>query len=591
MWTVVVFLNLLGALHFKVSCSPLSPTNVIFSSVNLRNVLQWHPGGDTPDDTEFTVQYAIYGDSVVGSEGRRVHWRAVQRCTKIVRSWCDLSNETWDLDQGYHARVRAVTLGASSKWVRTKKRFDPKMDTIFGCPLVSVEIEDNNAIISLKGPMRYQPNNYTPVVSMAKVYPDMNYNLSIENTRGGQIHHFPKVSSPYTFRLMEYDTEYCFSARSSLESMPAQYLPSAWHCITTPKDPVIGQLQQVVVGIVVPSVCMCMLVVVGYLLHRYLSGKGQKSPFILNLPTFHPPPLTFPPENPKLIVITIIQDQQPESDTSHSACPKKPTNSARPPPGYASQRPQTPPAPEETWDDFSVDYGFLAAASKIDLKGGNGNNLKCKGASMRKVKGEEEERVLPGLVINTTPQTGFFHIPFNLLAKKEGGMGEEMDGNMRVGTDGEMDGRESEVLPLLSSYASQNTMLIPNSDLSDDLPDDYGLMTMNTAHNIEEEEEEEEEEGTLCIDWDPLTGKLVLPDMEFNKEGVWDGMMQGEKGRENRIGGEEEEEMGNLRNGELRLENVFVRQGSEEKAEAERELEGGGEDFLTRWDLVISMDK
>ncbi|KAK1888657.1 Chalcone--flavonone isomerase 2 [Dissostichus eleginoides] len=79
--------------------------------------------------------------------------------------------------------------------------------------------------------------------------------------------------------------------------------------------------------------------------------------------------------------------------------------------------------------------------------------------------------------------------------------------------------------------------------------------------------------------------------MEFNKEGVWDGMMQGEKVRENMIGGEGEEETVNLRNSELRLENVFVRQGSEEKAEAQRVLEGGGDGFLTGWGLVISMDE
>ncbi|KAI4801576.1 hypothetical protein KUCAC02_019463 [Chaenocephalus aceratus] len=598
MWTVVVFLNLLGALHFTASSSPPSPINVTFSSVDLRNVLEWLPGSGTLDDTQFTVQYAIYGDSVEGT--RQAHWRAVPRCTRIVRRRCDLSNETGDLEQGYYARVRAVSRRAT--WVRTTKRFDPKSDTTFGPPYDFI-------------------------------YPDMTYELFIEDPYHGQIHHSQVDSSLHTFRKMEYDTKYCFSARASLSSMPAQCLLSARYCITTPTDPVIGQLQRVVVGIIVPLLCMGMLVVVGYLLYNYLSGKGQKSPYILNLPTFHQPPLTFPPENPKPIIITIItiiKDQQPESGTPHSACPKNPT------PGYASQRPQTPPAPEEPWDDLPVDYGCLAAAPKIEIRGGNWNDLnfpvrgsyekkECdveddhpltnvqtemstliqahawslpvltplvsgQGASMGEVKGKEEEREFPGLLISPIPQIGFFHIPLNLLAKKEGGMGEEINGNMRVGTDGEMD--ESEVLPLLSAYASQNTMQISHSDQSDDLPDDYGILMMNTAHNIEKEEEEEEE-GNLCIDWDPQTRKLVLPEiaMGFNKEGVWDGMLQGEKARENMIGGEGEEETVNWKNGELRLENVFVRQGSEEKAEAQRVLEGGGDDFLTGWGLVISMDE
>lgn len=55
-------------------------------------------------------------------------WRAVQRCTKIVQSRCDLSKETRDLEQGYFARVRAVSRKAHSNWVRTR-RFDPKSDS------------------------------------------------------------------------------------------------------------------------------------------------------------------------------------------------------------------------------------------------------------------------------------------------------------------------------------------------------------------------------------------------------------------------------------------------------------------------------
>lgn len=43
----------------------------------------------------------------------------------------------------------------------------------------------------------------------------------------------------------------------------------------------IGQLQRVIVGIVVPSACLCMLVVIAYFLYQYLIGKGQKTPYIL----------------------------------------------------------------------------------------------------------------------------------------------------------------------------------------------------------------------------------------------------------------------------------------------------------------------
>lgn len=42
------------------------------------------------------------------------------------------------------------------------------------------------------------------------------------------------ISGPYKYRLMEYDTEYCFSAQAKFLSMPVQCQSSAWQCITTP---------------------------------------------------------------------------------------------------------------------------------------------------------------------------------------------------------------------------------------------------------------------------------------------------------------------------------------------------------------------
>lgn len=63
-----------------------------------------------------------------------MNWKAVQHCTKIVRTWCDLTSEMWDENQGYYAKVRAVKRGASSKWASSKwaftpRRFEPKTDS------------------------------------------------------------------------------------------------------------------------------------------------------------------------------------------------------------------------------------------------------------------------------------------------------------------------------------------------------------------------------------------------------------------------------------------------------------------------------
>ncbi len=404
-----------------------------------------------------------------------------------------------------------------------------------------------------------------------------------------------------------------------------------------------------------------------------------------NPPCFHPPPLTFPPENVNVLLFTFIKDEPSEAESGIS---DPEWQIADPPPRYNPQRSETPPEPEEPWDDVSVDYGFLAVAPKIDARGEegererrhdreeDGNNLR--GQHQKCTAGDsyekEERRVglyapqakshLPqksthtcsqthtpththvqtemstfvqahaysqvnsvsltqtqkpllslqgttnrefsGLFRNEPPQTGLFHIPLILQTKK--GMGEEVDGKVRVRTDGEIDGgveegSQSEGAPLLSAYAAQNIRDTPPSDAdqADFLPDDYGVLRVAAAHDIErdEEEEEEEEETTICINWDPMTRKLVLPEMamEFSKEGGLNRLMQGETGRETRMGGEEEEEEVYVKKGTLTLENVFVRQASEEEAEAKRKMESDGEtrseadDILTKWNLVISMDQ
>ncbi|KAI3364411.1 hypothetical protein L3Q82_011198, partial [Scortum barcoo] len=595
------------------SSSAPGPVDVVFSSVNLRNLLLWSRENGMQDDAHFTVQYAIYGDSVEGSRGKRVNWRAVRHCTEIVRTWCDLSNETWDLEHGYYARVRASSRRASSKWAVTTIRFDPKSDTSFGPPLVSVDTEDNCAIVTLKGPMRYQPNNNTPAVSMATLYPQMSYNLSIHNTRRGRTSHVPLITSPYKYRLMEYDTEYCFSAKARFLSMPVQCQSSVWHCITTPPDPVIGQLQRVVVGIVVPSVFLCFLVVAGYLLHYYLTGKGQKSPYILSPPSFYPPPLMFCPE----VIIRVSDILDPEWPI------------ADPPPGYSPQC-ETPPGPEEPRDNVSVDYGCVSVVRKVNPRGKEGeresghgreeddNNpggehqKRTAGDSYEKKEGRVEDRPSAGLCAtqaksylsqkstHTHSQT---HTPLQaeteISTHARASVVTQVKSVPQTQTPQEIDGgveegSQSERAPLLSPYASQNIIDAPtsNADQSDFLPDDYGIVA--TAHDIEEEDEweEEEEERSICVNWDPLTGKLVLPEMpmEFDAEG---GSTWREKGREAGMGGEEEAYM---KKGELTLENVFVRQASEEEAEAKREGRGGGagwelDDILTKWDLVISVDQ
>uniref|UniRef100_A0A3P8TMW9 Interleukin 20 receptor, alpha n=1 Tax=Amphiprion percula TaxID=161767 RepID=A0A3P8TMW9_AMPPE len=522
------------------------PVNVSFSSLNLRNVLHWFPADGTPDHTHFNVEYAIYGDSIKGSKGRRVNWRAVKKCTEIRRTWCDLSNEMWDLEQGYHARVRAVGRKSSSKWTVTRRRFDPKLDTNFGPPLVSVEIENDGLTINLKGPMRYQPNNQTPVVSMATLYPQMTYIVSIRNNQRNQVHHFSVVTGPFKYQLLDYNTEYCFSAESKFLSMPIQCQSSPWQCITTPKDPVVVQMQWVVVGIVVPSLCVCVMVVAAYFLYHYLTGKGQKNPYIL---------------------IHSARLERQSLYRKHS---------------YISVGSETPPLPGEPWDDSSIDYGFISTTPRINMG--------------RRDKGEEgmkeDDHPIGGYApqaksvhicrqTQVAEQNDLFTVPLNL--NKEVGREEKMDEEMRARADRKKEVDKDENMPLLSGYTTQNIQNMPHSDQSALLSDDYGE---------DNGYDDEEEQGAICVNWDPETRELQLP--EFNGEEGLDRLMLPYAGRQDRMADEDEEAF--VMKGELKLENVFVRQASEED-EAQREVEQVREtgwqvdDILSKWNLTISMDQ
>uniref|UniRef100_A0A8C6SK69 Fibronectin type-III domain-containing protein n=1 Tax=Neogobius melanostomus TaxID=47308 RepID=A0A8C6SK69_9GOBI len=242
------------------------PTNVTFTSVNLRNILQWSPGKDTPTNTKYHVNYAIYGER----KEKRVHWRSVPHCTEITRTWCDLSEETSDLEHGYYAKVRAVSRKSNSKWVLTK-RFHPKHDIEFGPPNISVEVDDKYAVITIEGPMKYLPNNNTPQVSMATLYPHLTYNLSIHNTQSGQIHHFILTSNQYKYRTMNHGPKCVFLPEHSQSMCPPNTIPqpgTASRHLKVTATRFTGRF----------TVLLCLLGVGSYILYKYLLGTDQKSP-------------------------------------------------------------------------------------------------------------------------------------------------------------------------------------------------------------------------------------------------------------------------------------------------------------------------
>ncbi|XP_072499527.1 interleukin-22 receptor subunit alpha-2 isoform X2 [Notamacropus eugenii] len=114
----------------------LKPQRVEFQSFNLRSILHWHPGSDfTPNNTVYFVQYKIYGQK---------EWTNKEDCWGIRELFCDLTNETSDVQEPYYGRVKAASAGMHGNWSMSK-RFTPWWETKIGPPSISV-IQRNRSI-------------------------------------------------------------------------------------------------------------------------------------------------------------------------------------------------------------------------------------------------------------------------------------------------------------------------------------------------------------------------------------------------------------------------------------------------------------
>lgn len=554
MWACLFFV-----LVFRtVLASPPKPTNVTFSSVNLRTILQWSPGKDTPADIKFRVRYLIYG---------RKEWRPVLHCTDIRRTWCDLSEETSDLEEAYYAKVRAVSRKSHSEWVWTYPKFDPKIETEFGPPHVSVEVDDKYVVVTIEGPMRYLPHNKTHQVSMATVYHHMIYNLSINNTRSRKVRHFPLISNQYKHRITDHGTELCFSATTQLRHRPAKHHSSSWQCITTPEVQLIDRLERIViVSTTVPVVLLCLLTAGSYILYKYLSGKDQKTPVNLTMPTFFPPPLPMPSERVNLIVMAFPKDDVPIDKLYPKLYPKLPS------PSPTSQRREVP-ALIDFEGASDVDYGFVSS---------NDGDEKDQG-----YKGKEWEIVAASSESIYASQGSFLQSS----TPSGSSWGENSEEAPKTESANENNGENMSRL----GYALQNVNSMPPTNQSHDLPDDYGFVcsrgyATQNAHSIQPINQADllpdsyglvglgavqEAEGGLQIDWSPTTQKLVIPGLDL---GIKQREGEGESPTRNRVN----------------LGTVFVRQPSEEEALLAAERVGSGhmdtEEFMAKWDLVLSND-
>ncbi|KAG7461012.1 hypothetical protein MATL_G00205020 [Megalops atlanticus] len=521
-------LTTLIILEATVIIAVAPPQDVQFSSCNLRNVVEWRPGNGTGNGTQYTVQYAIYGDGEKDRE--RVVWRTKRQCTDVVQTSCDLSNETRNLDDQYYARVRVTGPNEVSKWATTVKFF-PKLDTTFGPPIIKVTVKERSIIIKLKGPMRWKTANSKKEYSMAKYYPHMMYNVSVYNNRTKQTLLYHISNNSMELGLLDFSTQYCVSARVLFSSLDYKTQESDRRCVTTEKDPYMVQILQVILGCILPSaIILFILLLSGFLVYRYIFGNKPKPPsnlvvphlldmqkfctdvFFLNLNLSISVPANQQPEEEKPLAPIVSRVSAPQSYAAQGA-PRGGDDMVVATSGSDEGSADASGRNSPVWVDSSMpsDYGFVVNAQKPVMESeGTPEGSRCDDiALLRQAQLTQGDSTAWALC---RPQS-----------RQEGNTG-----------------------PAQQSQATQTSV---------DLP----------------EEEDLELDGSIVVDWDPSTRKLQIPLLSV--------FQQEPEQQEKRPGCDQEETR-------AMLSRVFIRQSSDETSEQDALTK-----MENNWALRLNMDE
>ncbi|XP_078069795.1 interleukin-20 receptor subunit alpha-like [Mustelus asterias] len=249
----------------------IAPSNVHFLSIDLQNVVHWGLVGEKGCRILFAVQYKVYGEK---------DWKNKKECQNITRTCCDLSNETADYEEHYYARVRAVSGAGSSDWNRSG-RFNPKVETNISSPKVTVETGVGSISITLTAPKKWKNND---AISLAKVFQELKYNLSIINSKTNKALVFLEDVEFKKVDALDHDTTYCVTAQSVEYSFYRISQPSEIVCVTTPKDPAKQMVKIILLGCVLPVfVFIFLFILVGCCTYKYVCISEQKQPLNLLL--------------------------------------------------------------------------------------------------------------------------------------------------------------------------------------------------------------------------------------------------------------------------------------------------------------------
>uniref|UniRef100_A0A8C0GWD9 Interleukin 20 receptor subunit alpha n=1 Tax=Chelonoidis abingdonii TaxID=106734 RepID=A0A8C0GWD9_CHEAB len=249
----------------QLYCSLPSPRNVHFESKNLKNILHWSPPEELGEGVLYKVKYLIYG---IGK------WIKKSECKNISRTWCDLSNETYNHEDQYYASVKAFFSGSCSRWTETA-RFNPLTDTKIDPPAVTVSSTEKSVSIVLTAPEKWKRTPEEESISLYQVYSGLQYNVSVLNKKTKKRWVFSIKNNTLVVPRLESNTVYCVNVQTYVTTPLLLSGFSKEHCIATLKE----QTVTIVFGCILPIILTGLIIsMAGYYVYRYIHVSKQKHP-------------------------------------------------------------------------------------------------------------------------------------------------------------------------------------------------------------------------------------------------------------------------------------------------------------------------
>ncbi|XP_044530557.1 interleukin-20 receptor subunit alpha [Gracilinanus agilis] len=446
----------------------------------MKNILRWNsPEGLGEAGVVYTVQYLIYGQK---------KWLNKSECRNMNITSCDLSCETFDYEEQYYGRVKAIWGKDCSKWVETE-RFNPWSETQIAPPVVALTPGEKSISVILTAPEKWKINPEDPSVSMHQIYPSLKYNVSIYNTKANK--KWYKFVTNHTLELpqLESDTLYCVSVQSYVPGPLRNSMPSEKQCITTLKDQTSELKVKIILCYVLPiSVTAFIFLVIGYSMYRYIHVGKEKQPtnLVLIYGTGYDQRLFAPAEKivVNFITLSIVEDAKTSSKDMNGMGGNSDIsdpNTVKNMQGKSHQ------------EESEVEHlGYASKAMGIFCD--NEETLHCLSTVQQGL-----------LCASKTKNESIIEYEFDV---RPGDIGiDHHDQEIHLQDGVPFQGKvmfESEAA--LADFGQEALLGSYNPQLRN--------LQQRTQENIKtKKEQEEDEESRILVDWDPQTGRLCIPSL------------------------------------------------------------------------------